>query len=300
VNPSSKRCSNHDATQMNRDALVTPTDEQKRERLLAHQRKVEAHDPQCWFFIPGEDGQVRGYLGTDEIAIVGKRPSTATHFSGESARLFYQILFKYGLSNAHVTDAIKTGGKATDPDPGQKAMEEHRRLFLEEIAILRLKAIIVMGHPGSSLRTFEIMQSYGCGLPLYPIRHYSWMRWNKMNRIAWERELRSTLTLIYPDRIYPDIEECGETAAGSRGGTLPVPKVIYDAADLRFVCGLIEPLEPGDHFRIRTRKFGPVQMSKAEFYALFANVVKPGSCYWTAGYYKYSSVPIRARHLLIV
>ena len=149
------------------------THEEKRSALRAHQRIVEALDHEAWFFIPDRDGRVRGYLGTGEIAIVGKRPSTAIHFSGQAAQWFYEILVKYGLWNAHITDAIKTRGKTTDPDPDEQAMRMHRELFMEEIRSLGLKAIILMGHPGSVLRTFEIVGSFNCGVPLYPIRHYS-------------------------------------------------------------------------------------------------------------------------------
>jgi hypothetical protein len=278
------------------------TDAQKRSALRDHQHEVEALDPKSWFFIPGHDGQVLGYLGTGEIAVVGKRPSTAVHFAGQAAQSF-EILVKYDLSNAHITDAIKTGGTISDPDPDEAAMRRHKELFLKEIRPLRLKAIIVMGHPGSRLRTFEIIQSFECGVPLYPIRHYSWMRWNRRNRTAWERELRAILTSIYPGRVYPKVEpdepkQPASSATRQNGGE-PPPKISYDAADLRFVCCMIEPLETEEHFLIRSRKFGPIQMSKAEFYAVFSNVVRPGSCYWTAGYYKYSTLPSRARRFLI-
>lgn len=93
------------------------SDEQKRSALRAHEQRVRALDPKAWFFIPGSGGKVLGYLGTDEIALVGKRPSTATGFDGQAVRWFYEILLKYGLGNAHITDAIKTSGKITDPDP---------------------------------------------------------------------------------------------------------------------------------------------------------------------------------------
>lgn len=279
------------------------TDEQKRSALRDHKKEIENLDPKSWFFIPGRDRQVLGYLGTGEIAIVGKRPSTAVDFGGRAAQSFYEILDKYDLSNAHITDAIKTGGRISDPDPDEAAMRMHKELFLEEIRPLGLKAIIVMGGPGSRLRTFEIMQSFESGVPLYPIRHYSWMRWNRRNRTAWERELRAILTLIYPGRIYPEVEpdepEQPASSAMRQNSGEPAPKVSYDAADLRFVCRMIEPLETEEHFLIRSRKFGSIQMSKAQFYAVFSNVVRPGSCYWSAGYYKYSTLPSRARRFVI-
>jgi hypothetical protein len=103
------------------------------------------------------------------------------------------------------------------------------------------------------------------------------MRWNRKNRTAWEREIRSVLTRIYPGHIYPEVEpnqaEPAASLALCRNGSVPYPKIIYDAADLRFVRRRIEPLQAHEQFLIRSRKFGSIQMSKADFYTVFSNVV---------------------------
>ena len=85
------------------------------------------------------------------------------------------------------------------------------------------------------------------------------------------------MTRIYPGHIYPEVEpnqaEPAASLALCRNGSVPYPKIIYDAADLRFVRRRIEPLQAHEQFLIRSRKFGSIQMSKADFYTVFSNVV---------------------------
>jgi hypothetical protein len=80
----------------------------------------------------------------------------------------------------------------------------------------------------------------------------------------------------------------------ARRGTYDDPAVRYSAAGLRFVRDRIEPLGWEQSFRIDIPAVGAVQFTKAEFYAVFPNVVKPDSCYWTYGFYVYTTVPRKA------
>lgn len=74
----------------------------------------------------------------------------------------------------------------------------------------------------------------------------------------------------------------------------PDPTVRYSAAGLRFVRNRIELLTPDQTFRIDIASVGGLQFTKAQFYAMFPNVVKHGSYYWTHGHYVYTTVPKKA------
>lgn len=58
--------------------------------------------------------------------------------------------------------------------------------------------------------------------------------------------------------------------------TLPRPAVRYASSRLTFKADLIEPLLPGEHFRVDT-PVGSFQMSKAEFYETFHKLVETRS-----------------------
>jgi hypothetical protein len=87
--------------------------------------------------------------------------------------------------------------------------------------------------------------------------------------------------------------EYGSTRLISRGAQ-DNAVVRYSAAGLRFVRDRIEPLSWQQSFRIDIPSVGAVQFTKAEFYTIFPNVVKPGSYYWTHGFYVYTTVPQKA------
>lgn len=70
------------------------------------------------------------------------------------------------------------------------------------------------------------------------------------------------------------------------------PKVSYDFYRLGFRADVIEPLGDRDVFRVVTPD-GAFQMSKSEFYRVFANVVASAS-YREGGLYHYPVVPGKA------
>ncbi len=78
------------------------------------------------------------------------------------------------------------------------------------------------------------------------------------------------------------------------------PKVVYERTRLTFIANVIEPLGWHDAFRVTT-PHGVFQMTKAEFYRDFPNVVESSS-YRTGtaaanhggGYYHYYKVPNKA------
>lgn len=70
------------------------------------------------------------------------------------------------------------------------------------------------------------------------------------------------------------------------------PATSYEFSRLGFKADLIEPLGPFDRFRIITPE-GTFEMTKAEFYRDFANVVRSMS-YRERGLYHYPATPEKA------
>jgi hypothetical protein len=77
-----------------------------------------------------------------------------------------------------------------------------------------------------------------------------------------------------------------------------LPRARYPFTRLCFKADLIEPLSPTDEFRVDT-PIGSFQMSKQEFYDIFANVAASSS-YRDAGLYHYTKVPEKALRFLVI
>ena len=75
------------------------------------------------------------------------------------------------------------------------------------------------------------------------------------------------------------------------------PTVRYSYSRLCFKANLIEPLRLADTFRVDTPD-DSFQMSKAEFYNVFSNVVATKS-YLERGLYHYPTVPRKALRFLV-
>ena len=68
--------------------------------------------------------------------------------------------------------------------------------------------------------------------------------------------------------------------------------VTYESTRLLFKADVIEALRPGDRFRVKTPE-GTFEMTKADFYRVFDNVVRSRS-YSERGIYHYPVVPAKA------
>lgn len=84
-------------------------------------------------------------------------------------------------------------------------------------------------------------------------------------------------------------------SGGRQAGAAPVAR--YPFTRLGFKADLIEPLSLADEFRVDT-PVGSFQMSKQDFYDVFANVVASSS-YRDAGLYHYTKVPVKAHRFLV-
>ena len=88
----------------------------------------------------------------------------------------------------------------------------------------------------------------------------------------------------------------GDVASSARSVAPSENAVSYRASRLLFKAAVIEPLEPPDHFQVITPA-GTFEMSKAQFYRAFPNVVQSRS-YREAGVYHYPKVPVAALQFL--
>jgi len=98
-----------------------------------------------WLFPPQEP--IQGFMGTDQIFIVGDQPSTAEWGPADPRRkIFYGTLQSVGLHNAHLTDLYKKRGYSSSLQQGLPAdFLDHVNLFRKEIRILAPKLIVAVG-----------------------------------------------------------------------------------------------------------------------------------------------------------
>ncbi len=94
---------------------------------------------------------------------VCQKPSTG-HFPSPKDKLFYRLLTKHGFQKAHITDLIKTRGRAK----GQISKEElnlNWRIFKEELEAIKPKLLVAVGNDAylnlrkkiKSIKTIKIM-----------------------------------------------------------------------------------------------------------------------------------------------
>lgn len=105
------------------------------------------------------------------------------------------------------------------------------------------------------------------------------------------RESRRAHRKLGVPRVVPPVLIGGSEAKRS-------PTVRYQFTRLCFKADAIEPLSSEDEFRVDT-PMGSFQMSKQEFYDVFANVAASGS-YRDSGLYHYTKVPEKALRFLVI
>ena len=106
----------------------------------AKNKKLEA-----WFY-PEYSG-VKGFLGTQDIFLVGLNPSSGTFPSAKDKEL-YTLLKEKELENLHITDFIKVRAKNKEvPDilKNKEIIEEQIIFFRREVEILNPNIIIWKG-----------------------------------------------------------------------------------------------------------------------------------------------------------
>lgn len=107
-------------------------------------------------------------------------------------------------------------------------------------------------------------------------------------------EVRETLEQFY-GRAVQLREKQRTNAMRSFAGDL---KVTYESSRLCFKRDRIDGLDPSERFRVVT-PVGVFQMSKADFYREFPNVVASAS-YRVAGVYNYPSLPSKAEQFRVL
>lgn len=140
----------------------------------------------CWLF--EEYRSVRGFLGDAPIMLVAERPSTAKFPAGPVVR-FYELLERLGANDAHLTDVIKTRGRAHDQYP--EDMSAHKRFFDLELEIVQPRRVIAFGQ-----NVFDMLKFYLAdrNVEVMRVMHYSHGgRWGPQKWAAFEQQLRDAL-----------------------------------------------------------------------------------------------------------
>ena len=107
-----------------------------------------ARDRGVWFF--ESMGRVKGFLGTSRIMFIAPKPSTGT-FPSDNDKLFYELLEKHDLQDAHITDWVKCRGRSGS----QKDAEFANCLDFLLVEKKIVKPLIIVGVGGE---TYERIQ----------------------------------------------------------------------------------------------------------------------------------------------
>lgn len=168
-------------------------DTSKRRKLEALRGEILSRLPDSWFF-PTE-GNVQGFMGTGPVMFVAERPSTRKGFSGPGKSLLYPLLEETGNANGHVTDVIKTHGKAGQPYPDD--MHIHWQFLHREIDIVQPHLIIVFGQKAYDLLQFPLA---GCGITIQRVWHYSHAARGRDKQAEFKRRFRQVLGAMTRNR----------------------------------------------------------------------------------------------------
>jgi uracil-DNA glycosylase len=164
------------------------TKEIKKEQLRSLEWEIMSNIANPWLFPTHEP--VQGFLGVGPIMLVGERPSTG-HFNGLSARLLYSVLTKYDMADAHLTDVIKTRGKAKQPYPEDLA--PHKRIFDREVEIVKPSHIIVFGQKAYDLLQFA---TAGTGIKLQQVWHFAHTEYGSEKAAIFDDQIKQALLTI--------------------------------------------------------------------------------------------------------
>ncbi len=141
----------------------------KIQKLELLRNEIEDLMVNTWLFPQREP--VKGFLGTGPVMFVGERPSTGS-FNDKPARFLYSLLEKHGVSNAHLTDVIKTRAVVTDIHP--EDMSPHWYILNREIEIVQPRLVIAFGPKVYDLLRLSLSAHK---FPLKQVHHYASTRW---------------------------------------------------------------------------------------------------------------------------
>lgn len=126
-----------------------------------------------WFFPP--KNSVKGFLGTGSVMFVADKPAAGKPFKSEKdpIQYFYNVLERYGFSNAHITDSIKCRGKVKEKICKEQ-FENCKKWLLKEIELVNPELIVAVGKNAySRLRTLKL------SVPLKMVPHYGYIKYMK-------------------------------------------------------------------------------------------------------------------------
>ncbi|MGB9779086.1 MAG: uracil-DNA glycosylase family protein [Candidatus Bathyarchaeales archaeon] len=134
-----------------------------------------------WFFPPYRE--VKGFFGTGKVVFICERPSTGT-FPSKADELFYDLIKRYELEDAHITDLIKC--RLKDNEKGKtknkKEADESFNFYaskcfthlLEELEILKPTLIVAVSEKVRKYLKEHLPQAYKDNLFENSMTHYSY------------------------------------------------------------------------------------------------------------------------------
>ena len=126
---------------------------------------------EVWFY-PEYNG-VKGFLGIQDIILLGLNPSSGT-FPSQKDKKLYALLKEKRLENIHITDFIKVRAKNTQVSDllrNTTLISEQVAFLKKEIAIIKPKIIILLG-----MRCEQLLKEYipGVTCKVVRIKHYGY------------------------------------------------------------------------------------------------------------------------------
>ncbi len=100
---------------------------------------------EAWFY-PEYKG-VKGFLGTQDMILLGLNPSSGT-FPSRKDKILYELLIKKSLKNIHISDFIKIRAKNKEVPNilnNNELIKEQIGFLKKELEIIKPKIIIPMG-----------------------------------------------------------------------------------------------------------------------------------------------------------
>lgn len=102
---------------------------------------------EVWFY-PEYEG-VKGFLGTQDIILLGLNPSSGA-FPSKNDKKLYSLLKEHGLENIHISDFFKVRTKNKDVRinilENKELIDKEVKFLKEELDIVKPRVILAMGH----------------------------------------------------------------------------------------------------------------------------------------------------------
>jgi len=144
--------------------------EELKENIFNYAKEI---GKEVWFY-PEYQG-VKGFLGEQDIILLGLNPSSG-NFPSKQDKKLYNLLKEKGFEYIHITDFIKIRAKnkhVSELITNEELMKKQANFFSDEILIIKPKIIIAMGN-----RCLNLLKQYFPKIDslckVFQIKHYGY------------------------------------------------------------------------------------------------------------------------------